>query len=303
VVSLLLSVLCGCMYGSLFFLGHEAGHGSIVRQRRLQDLLMWLAFSIVLLSPTLWRVWHNKVHHIYANRAAYDPDNFGDLSSYEAFRSVRVVAALTPGSGRWISAMYLPTWFTVHAQIVLWWQSRECRGFEFLNRKRAAAETLAMAAFWVWVAGQVGLGRSIWLIALPMMIANTIIMSYIVTNHLLRPLVNDSDHLGSSMSLTTHPWLDLIHFNFSHHVEHHLFPSMSPRYAPLVRAKLQRYALDRFLAPTHARALLLVFQTPRIHDDHDALVDPKTGRGRPFAEISEALAAATPAPTPTIHGE
>jgi cyclopropane-fatty-acyl-phospholipid synthase len=302
VASLCLSSLCGCMYGSLFFLGHEAGHGSIVRKRCLQDALMWLAFSIFLLSPTLWRVWHNKVHHVYANREDYDPDNFGDLSSYWAFRSVRIVAALTPGSGRWISLFYLPTWFTAHAQIVLWRQSRRCRGFESLDRRRAVAETLTMTGFWIGVAALVGFWPTIWLIGLPMLIANTIIMAYIATNHLLRPLGDDADPLDSSMSLTTHPVMDLIHFNFSHHVEHHLFPSMSPRYAPLVRAKLYRYATDRFLAPSHRTALVMVFRTPRIHEDHETLLDPRTRRRVALAEVSKVLSAATPAPPFIIHG-
>lgn len=302
-ISLFLSVLCGGMYGSLFFLGHEAGHGSIVKQRHLQDLLMWLAFSIFLLSPTLWRVWHNKVHHTYTNREDYDPDNFGRLSSYDSLWSVRIMAALTLGSGRWVSAIYVPMWFTVHTQIVLWWQSRRCRGFESLNRKRAAVESLLMTAFWICLAARVGFWPSIWLIALPMMIANMIIMSYIVTNHLLRPLVAESDPLATSISLTTHPLMDLIHFNFSHHVEHHFFPSMSPRYAPLVRAKLRRYAPDRFLAPSHMSALVMVFRTPRIHDDHDTLVDPTTHDRIPFAEITRALSAATSAPPPIIQGE
>ena len=287
-VCLGLSVVTGCLYGSLFFLGHEAGHGSIVRQRNRQEVLMWIAFVIFLLPPTLWRVWHNKVHHGQTNQPDYDPDNFGTLASYRQFRSIRIAAAFTPGSGRWISLLYLPTWFTVHSQIVLWGQSRRCRGFESLNRSRATGESLVMAALWIGLAAGIGAWSSMLVIVLPMMIANSIIMSYIVTNHLLRPLGDGADTLGTSMSVTTHPWMDVIHFNFSHHVEHHLFPAMSPRYAPLVRAKLRRYAGDRFMAPPHLRALGLVFRTPRIHDEH-ALVDPARGRSVPFADVERAV--------------
>ena len=302
-VSLLLSAVSGCMYGSLFFLGHEAGHGAVIRQKRGQDVLMWLAFLIFLLSPTLWRVWHNKVHHTYTNREDYDPDNFGTESSYNEARSVRLMAGFTPGSGRWRSLIYLPTWFTVHSQVVLWVQSRRCSGFESLDRRRAAAESVGMAAFWIWLAAHVGVGPSIFVIVIPMMVANAIIMSYIVTNHLLRPLLDHSDPLRSSMSLTTHPWMDLMHFNFSHHVEHHLFPSMSSRYTPLVRAKLREYAGESFFAPSHVAALLLVFRTPRIHDQDDALVDPTRDRRIPFSEISDALVAATAVALTRTRGE
>jgi fatty acid desaturase len=150
-----------------------------------------------------------------------------------------------------------------------------------------------MAAFWIGLALHLGVWSSTLLIAIPMLVANAIIMSYIVTNHLLRPLVDHSDPLASSMSLTTHAWMDRIHFNFSHHVEHHLFPSMSPKHAPRVRAKLRQYAPDRFLAPSHLEALRLVFRTPRIHDEQGALVDPACDRRVPFDDLDEALIAAT----------
>ena len=295
--ALLLSVFCGGLYASLFFLGHEAGHGAVVKSRGAQDAVMWPAFVIFLLSPTLWRVWHNTVHHVHTNQPDYDPDNFGTLATYDAFPSVRVVATLTPGSGRWGGLLYGSIWFTAHAQVVLWVQSRRCRGFESLARARASAESLGMAAFWLSLALWLGPWSSLVVVVIPMLIANAIIMSYIATNHLLRPLGDHADPLDHSMSVTTHRWLDLIHFNFSHHVEHHLFPSMSSRYAPLVRAKLRRYAAERYVAPSHGRALRLVFQTPRVHDPHGALIDPRSGRRASFEEIDTELRPAQPTQT------
>ena len=288
--ALLLSVVAGGLYGSLFFLGHDVGHGAVVRSRKAQWALMWPAFSIFVLSPTLWRVWHNKVHHGHTNRDDYDPDNFGFPASYELW-SVRLASALTPGSGRWPSLLYLPTWVTVQSQLVLWRQSRRCRGFESLNRTRAIAETAVMALFWVGLGLTIGVWPSLLAIVVPMLVANTSVMSYVATNHLLQPLVDDDDQLAASMSVTTHPWLDLIHFNFSHHVEHHLFPAMSSKYFPLVRAKLRRHAGDRYLAPPYWRALRMVFRTPRFHDPHDVLVDPASGRRVSVADVAEALRA------------
>lgn len=286
---ILLSGLCGCLYASLFFLGHEAGHGAILRSRRAQDLLMRLAFAIFLVSPTLWRVWHNQVHHAHTNCASHDPDNFGTLAGYRCSYWVHFAAAFTPGSGDWLRVLYLPIWFTVHAQIVLWVQSHTCRGFESLNRGRAVAETLLMVAFWVALGWSLGPSRALLVIVFPMLIANTVIMSYIATNHLLRPLVDQPDAIASSMSVTTHRWLDLVHFNFSHHVEHHLFPAMSLKHAPHIREKLREHATDCFLAPPHWVALRMVFGTPRIHDGYEALVDPCGEARVPFDQLTEAL--------------
>ena len=62
---------------------------------------------------------------------------------------------------------------------------------------------------------------------LPMMMANATVMSYIATNHMLRPLVDSDDPLDNTLSLRTHWLVDALHWRFSHHVEHHLFPAMS----------------------------------------------------------------------------
>ncbi|MBI4292371.1 MAG: acyl-CoA desaturase [Betaproteobacteria bacterium] len=287
--AVLLSVLCGAAYGSLVLIGHEAAHGAVVRSRTLQELLMWGAFAIFMLSPALWRVWHNRVHHQHTNRAADDPDNFDSVDSYHESAVVRFVAAMTPGSGRWLSLLYLPISAALVPQLILWRQSRRCQGFESLNRRRAAAESAAMAAFWCWLAFQLGLWSSLLVIVIPMLVASTIVMSYTATNHFLNPLVDDEDQLATSMGVTTHPWLDLIHFNFSHHAEHHLFPAMSSKYYPLVRAKLRQYAGERFVTPPHWKALLMVFRTPRFHVGKDVLVDPASGRVATVAKVTEAL--------------
>jgi fatty acid desaturase len=267
------------------------GHGAVVTSKKAQWALMWPAFAIFVLSPTLWRVWHNKVHHGHTNRDDYDPDNFGSPSTYRQYRSVRLVTALTPGSGRWPSLLYIPIWFTVHTQMVLWRQSLRCRGFASLNRTRAVAETAATALFWVGLALRIGLWPSLLAIIIPMLLANASVMSYVVTNHFLRPLADDGDQLATTMSVTTHRWLDLVHFHFSHHAEHHLFPAMSSKYFPLVRASLRRHAGDRYLAPPHWRALRMVFGTPRFHDPRDVLVDPASGRAMPITDVTEALRA------------
>lgn len=69
-------------------------------------------------------------------------------------------------------------------------------------------------------------------------------------------------------------WLDPLHFHFSHHVEHHLFPKMGSDQAPKVRAWLQREMPDRYVCPSHARALAALYRTPRVYQDAHTLVDP-----------------------------
>ena len=283
------ALLLGNLYVSLFFLGHEVGHGAVSRVRAVQTLVMYFAFAIFFLSPHLWRVWHNRVHHGYTNRAGYDPDNFGDVESYERYPSTNFLLKVGPGSGHWLSIIYFPTWFTILSQGVLWVKSRRLAGFAPLKRARAGADSALMAALWIALGAWLGAYRSLITILIPMMTANAVAISYISTNHLLRPQVDRSDVLASSMSVTTYRWLDRLHFNFSHHVEHHLLPSMNTSYAPLAREVLQRLAGARYLAPRHWQTLILLFRTPRVQDGKRALVDPRRHLQVMFDDIEAAL--------------
>ena len=132
------------------------------------------------------------------------------------------------------------------------------------------------------------------MILAPMLLANAGVMAYITTNHMLRPLTEAPDCLATTMSVTTLPAVDLIHLHFSHHVEHHLFPSMSHRYYPLVRHSLRRHAGDRYLAPSHWRALLTLYQTPRHYATHDELINPLTGHRLPLVAVEARLRTAPP---------
>ena len=68
-----------------------------------------------------------------------------------------------------------------------------------------------------------------------------------------------------------------LHLNFGLHVEHHLFPSMSSHYAPLVRAELQRRWPERYQSLPLFTALARLHATPRVYASDTRLHDPRTG--------------------------
>lgn len=283
-----LSVAVGLLYGSLFFYGHELAHGAMTRNRPLQTCLLYVAFLIFCLSPHLWRIWHVRVHHGYTNEAGRDPDNYGTTDDFRLYPATHVVLKFAPGSGHWLSVLYLLIWFPVHAQGVLWIKSHRHPAFDGLRRGRVALDTFCMLAVWVAVFYAVGALRGVFICLIPMMVANFSIMSYISTNHLLRPLAVDGDPLETSMSVTSPKWCDLLFFHFSHHIEHHLFPAMATCFAPRVRRKLIEQYGHRYLAPPHIRALRLLFATPRVYDG-DCLIDPWSGRQVHLSDVDSAL--------------
>lgn len=291
-ISLVISLGMAQSFAILGFVAHEALHGALVQRRWLQDALGHLGLGPFLVSPQLWRFWHNQVHHGQTNRGNRDPDSFGTLGRYERMPSTRFVARLAPGSGRWYSAFFMFYWFSFHGQVVLWLQSRFMTGFRSYDSRPAKLHSALYLASWIALGVAMGPRASLFAIALPMLGANFIVMSYIATNHFMRPQTTSNEPLENSMSVTTWGWIDRLHLNFSHHVEHHLFPTLSARHAPRLRAWLERNVGTRYVSPRHLRAFLALYRTPRVYLDAHTLVNPDRPERRvDLADVTRMLEA------------
>jgi len=275
-LALAAALVAGHSWGCLGFLAHEALHHAVVRDRRIEKVVGAIGFGLYGLSPTLWGAWHNQAHHGATGRPVADPDGFGRLGFWRKNRIVRVLETFSPGSGYLRSALFLPTWFSIHSLLVLLVHSERNGYYERISRRTVYAESAAMAAFWIGVLLLVGPYHFLFVWVVPVLVANTMVMGYIATNHFLNPLTETNDPLANSLSVTAPRWLERLHLNFGYHVEHHLFPTMSGRHGPRVRAVLRRLYGERYLSMPHARALHLLYTRPKLHDGHDTLVDPRT---------------------------
>ena len=271
-LKLLLALAVGSTYATLVHLGHEIGHGAVVRSRRLKDLLLWPCFAIYCVSPHLWINWHNASHHGHTNEPDRDPDSPGTAETFkQASLLGRGLVSCSPGSGRIIGWLLLVGAFTAHAQDVLWRRSQMMPGFKQFSRARAGFESALLAIAWCALGVALGFWNALFVIVIPMMFANAAIMLYIITNHWLSPLASGPDILRTTLSLKSSRLCDLIYLNFSHHVEHHLFPAMSARFYPLVRKALRSMEPVRFRIMPHPRALRLLYASPRPYSDADTL--------------------------------
>jgi len=289
-LALLLAMVIGNLRAGMMFFGHEITHGATIRTRWLQDLLAYPGCAPFFFSPSTWRIWHNLSHHAHTNQPASDPDNFGTLEEFRTSRrSTRWFTKLAPGSGNWFNAIYLCTFFTIQAQSVIWAKSTRMPGYERFNRTRAGLESAALLAFWIAISILAGVRGMVLVVILPMLVANAVILSYVLTNHMLRPLSAASDILTTTMSVTTLRILDRVHFHFSHHIEHHLFPAMCSSQMPHVRRVLRERCGDRYLSPPHWHALRMIFRTPRVYDGPNALIDPFRSRREEIPRIEAAL--------------
>ena len=82
-----------------------------------------------------------------------------------------------------------------------------------------------------------------------------------------------NDPLVNSVSLKMPKIFDLLHFNFSYHTEHHLFPSINSDYYPHVQALLQTHYPESYNLIPGAKAWRLLMKTPRHYRDEVTLTD------------------------------
>ena len=266
----MIAIVSGNTYAGLMLLGHEIIHGATIRQGPLQTFLLYFCFGIFCMSPHLWRVWHNQVHHAHTNNIDYDPDNFGTIEEFEENTwLVRFLCRLGPGSRHWLSSFYLFFAFAVHGANVLLRKSLTAGGFQRLNRRRAVLDSAAMVLFWLVVSVSVGPGAAMFIVVIPMLMANFVVTSYFITNHSLRPLTSRQDSLGTSIDVLTWKPLDHLHFHTSHHVAHHLFPRACSSQLPAIRAWLCKHGGSRFIILRHWKAMYFVtirlVEVHRIH--------------------------------------
>jgi fatty acid desaturase len=289
-VRLLLSLIIAHSYATMALVAHEAMHGSILRGAFARHCVGWLGFLPLLISPTHWVAWHNKAHHGNTMRAGVDPDAFPTLEEYKSSALVRFGDHLIIGAGRLRGLFGLAVGFTVQSFSVLFLFALQ-RGY--MSRKAFAislAEILAQVAFWIAVGLVLGPSALVFAFVVPFAIANAIVMSYIMTNHSLSPLTEINDPLLNSLSVTVPRFLEVLHLGFGMHVEHHIFPAMSPRHAPYLRKVLESRFPGRYQSMPLARAWMRVFRTPHVYKNATTLIDPLTGREWPTLAPSPPVA-------------
>lgn len=273
---LFLSILVGHSFAGLAFVGHELLHGAILRHQILRQLLGWLCFLPFVLSPRLWIAWHNRVHHGHTMLAGVDPDSYPTLDAYRHDRLLRIADHVAPARDRWLGVFSLLIGFSLQSLHILF-VARARRYLSPREHVLALCETLLGILFWLGLAIYAGGVIFLFAFVIPIVIANVLIMAYILTNHSLSPLTEVNDPLLNTLSVTTPRIFSLLHLDFGLHVEHHLFPAMSSRNARAVRAVLLRLWPERYQSMSLMRALGRLFSTPRIYKDPVTLFDPRSG--------------------------
>jgi fatty acid desaturase len=249
--------------------------------------------------------WHNRVHHNHCAQPGVDPDMYPTLEQYENHRSARIMADYFGiGRRRIMSLLSLAFGFTGQSSQILY-HARSCGYLTKSLHRRAIVETLLGIAFWLTVAFVVGFVPFLFIYVLPLVVANSIVMAFIVTNHNLSPLTPTNDPLVNSLSVTLPRVLEWLTLDFGYHTEHHVFPTISTRHGKVVRAALRARYPERYQTMPLTSALRQLYTTARVYKDNTTLIDPPTGATWPTLVPSHAhaLFAQEPAPVAPLAAD
>lgn len=272
-IMLAISLLLGFCFASLGFLGHEILHGSVVKTPWLKNILGGICFSLLSVGPRLWTRWHNTIHHAHTQDESKDPDAWLSFEQYCRSGFLKLVYKLPKNLRSFVSFASLGIFFSIHSLRMLVTCFRK-----FKNEKLVfIIEFIIPWSMWLLLLTYIGFYKWIFIYLIPLYVGNFIVMSYISTNHRLNPLVDINDPLANSLSVNVPKWLDILNFNFSYHVEHHLFAGVSSKHYPMIKKEILKLWPERYHQMPLIKALILLWKTPRIYYNSTELVDPSNG--------------------------
>jgi fatty acid desaturase len=269
----------------LLFSSHDLMHGSVQKKSRLTYPIAFLGLSMLLMPPTQWKSLHNLVHHNNTNSLAdpdrnylyQQPDTWGKWIQNLFVPSVEVnpLWLIVGMAGSWAvhnfrnlssvllfndkSVDYVPAAFTVSPK----------------DRLKIALECLGILGIHLGVLFYLEFHPIKVALAyiLPIAIGHAGAMFYIYTNHMGCRMTSINDPLINSASLRVPKIFDLLHFNFSHHTEHHIFPSINSNYYPMVQELLQIHYPAQMNLIDAGEAWRLLMETPRHYQDQVTFTD------------------------------
>ncbi len=254
--AVLTALVLGHSQACLVFLAHDLSHNSILKDAAAKRALELLIWGLNLIPPALWLRVHNQTHHPETNtlrdtdrtyRASenttairiymrlFHPNRQTPLHHpFVLFHFVsyivrHMIAALMPGDSKPSFVTYKPRYTAKYKRRIQ---------LEF------AAIVVFQIGLWFFLHGV--WWRYVLAVPVPLLVASSVAMVYLFTNHFLNPLCERADPLIGATSVEVPAVFDWIHDNNSYHTEHHLFPSMNPRYYPQVSRLLLEHFPDRY---------------------------------------------------------
>ncbi len=269
----------------LLFATHDLLHSKVIKTPLLRKVISLLGLTLLWTPPTFWKAVHNREHHAKTN-SQHDPD--------------RNYLAEQPASwGKWIQNLFVPSaevhpfWLVIGIGFA--WGVHTFRNLSAVllfnhaqttyaaapiqvsakERRAIAGEFLIILTIHLGILSYLGLHPIKLLLSyfLPIWLGYSGVMFYVYTNHMLCRMTEVNDPLINSVSIRVPQLLDLLHFNFSYHTEHHLFPGLNSDYYPELQVLLKAEYPDRFNLLPAKTAWQMLLQTPRHYQTVNSFTD------------------------------
>jgi len=246
-----IGLVVGNSMSILSFYAHDVSHRSVTTNKYLlysTELVLW---SLIFVPASLWRRLHGT-HHAETN-GDHDPDR--RFLAHELTPVGRVAAALLfPNRTLRYNVACLFYWiaFPFRHTVSMLYPGKSKPDFVTAKPHFSRAEKLRIGFEFLFIAAlQLGLsklthGAYVWVCILPVFITSAVVSWYFFTNHGLKPISDGRDVLAASTTVMVPELCNKLHSNFSFHTEHHLFPTMNPKYYPLVAALFREQFPDRY---------------------------------------------------------
>jgi fatty acid desaturase len=279
-----LALIMGNSVAVLAFSCHDLMHGTVSRNQRLISVISLLGQTILWMPPTLWKLLHNRVHHNTTNSVS-DPDRNYLYTQPKTW-------------GKWLQNLCFPS-SEVHpiglmvGMVTAWgfYAFRNLTSVLLFNRetvdylpaafKVRSKERLAIACELLFILAlhlsilfylEFSPLKIVLSYLLPLWLGYSIMIFYIYTQHLICPMTPINDPLVNSVSIQLPKIVDLLHFNFSYHAEHHIFPGINTDYYPAVRELLKTHYPEQMHYILDARdAWRFLLTTPRHYQNETTL--------------------------------
>ncbi len=251
-----LSLVIGHSMACVAFLTHELSHGTVVRGRARRYGLEVLLWGMNLIPATVWRRVHNQTHHAHTNTRR-DPDRRFTVAEKSALTGIysrifyphRHTLKWNP-----LVAFHFVPYIIRNTMAAFYGAASRPRLVPFKpvysarQRAHILVELIVIAVVQMAIFRAVGRNWTAYLWASPVavLVTSAIVMAYVFTNHFTNPLLEAPDTIAGTTSVVVPRVFDSLHFNFSYHTEHHLFPRMRSEFYPLVSEHLRLHHRARY---------------------------------------------------------
>jgi fatty acid desaturase len=253
-VQLLNALFWAFTFGQITFLGHDAGHGQVMRTSRQNEYLGLFLIDLMLGASRAWWVDKHNLHHGNPNQLDVDPDiDFPVIafSETQARRKRGFSRLVVRYQGYLFFPLLLLEAFNLRYHSTRYVLTRPGR-YQRLEVALIAVHVTAYLAGIVWLLGP---ALGLLFILVHQGAVGLYLGSSFATNHKGRPVLESGapmdflpQQVETSRNLSRHPVTDFVFGPLVCQIEHHLFPTI-PRnrlrqVQEIVRPFCERRGLD-----------------------------------------------------------